>query len=208
MLLERLSVRDPATARHSGAVSRYARELCRGAGGGPQAQELVHHAGLLHDVGKLAFPDHILFSRRRLAPRDWDIIRGHPEEGARLIEQMDGRREVVEAVLCHHERVDGRGYPEGRMADAIPPCARMISVADTYDVMTARDSYRKPERPQEAIDELRRVAGTQLDGDLVELFVELVDHGRMTFCHLDDADYHTELALDVGVLRPGLAVAG
>src|SRR5947209_7531150 len=143
-MLETLSQRDRATARHSAAVARYARELCQAAGGTDAEQQLVHTAGLLHDVGKTSFPDHIFAGDRPLSNDDWEIIRRHPEEGAQIISEMPGFGNVAEIVLCHHERIDGRGYPRALKDDDVPWPSRMISVADTFDVMTARDSYREP----------------------------------------------------------------
>ncbi len=95
---------------------------------------------------------------------------------------------------AHHERWDGRGYPRGLAGEAIPHGARLIAVADTYDVITARDSYRKPISTTEAVAELRRVAGHQLDPSVVELFISLLTAGDLCFAHGDDADFEAELA--------------
>jgi HD-GYP domain-containing protein (c-di-GMP phosphodiesterase class II) len=103
---------------------------------------------------------------------------------------------VAEIILAHHERVDGGGYPRGLVGDEIPELARIISVADTYDVMTSRDSYRVPVSSFEAVQELRRVAGTQLDPRFVEIFAELLHGNDLTFRHGEDADFEKELALE------------
>ena len=95
----------------------------------------------------------------RLSPEDLEIVRRHPEQGARLVARIDGYGPVAEIILAHHERIDGGGYPNGLAGEQIPLAARIISVADTYDVMTARDSYRRPVSSREAIAELRRVSG-------------------------------------------------
>jgi HD-GYP domain-containing protein (c-di-GMP phosphodiesterase class II) len=100
---------------------------------------------------------------------------------------------VAEVVLAHHERWDGTGYPRGLAGEAIPMPARLIAVADTYDVITARDSYRKPISAEAAILELRRVAGRQLDPDVVDVFVSLLTAGDLSFRHGDDADFEAEL---------------
>ena len=107
--------------------------------------------------------------------------------------RIDGYGPVAEVVLAHHERWDGSGYPRGLAGEAIPKPARLIAVADTYDVITARDSYRKPVSAEEAIAELRRVAGRQLDPEVVEVFVELLTAGDLSFRHGDDADFEAEL---------------
>jgi putative nucleotidyltransferase with HDIG domain len=195
-LLRTLDLRDRMTARHSAAVARYSRELAAQAGLSEDDQELAHTAGLLHDIGKFVLPDQILKSRGRLLPDDWDQIKRHPYEGARIVSQIDGYRPVGEIILAHHERLDGLGYPRGLVADQIPICARIIAIADSYDAMTARDSYGTPKSSFEAIAELRRVSGTQLDGELVELFTEVLADKDLAYRHGEDADFEAELALD------------
>ena len=106
---------------------------------------------------------------------------------------MHGYAEVAEIVLCHHERIDGRGYPRNLSGDDIPLLARVLSVADCFDVMTARDSYRPPMPIADAIAELRRVAGTQLDARIVEIFVGVVGGSGLDFHHADDEDLEAEL---------------
>jgi HD-GYP domain-containing protein (c-di-GMP phosphodiesterase class II) len=117
---------------------------------------------------------------------------------------------VADIIISHHERVDGKGYPHGLAGDDIPLGSRIISVADTYDVMTSRDSYRRPVSSEAAIMELRRVAGSQLDPTVVEHFVEMVEAGRVAFRHADEADFELELAFERRVedyARPRAAAA-
>ncbi len=196
-LLRTLDLRDRMTARHSAAVARYAREIAAQAGFSKEDQELVHSAALLHDIGKFVLPDNVLKSgRRRLTDEEWEAIKTHPAEGARIVSQIDGYQPIGEIILAHHERIDGKGYPNGLAGDDIPALARIISVADTYDVMTARDTYRDPVASQEAVIELRRVSGTQLDEDFVEAFIEVLDGKDLAYRHGEDADFEAELALD------------
>ncbi len=195
-MLQTLSLRDKMTARHCAAVARYAREIAREAGYDEEQQDLVHTAGLLHDIGKFVFPDHILLANRALDADDWELVKKHPAQGAKVVRQVDGYGPVADIILAHHERLDGKGYPDGLVADDIPMLSRMISVADTYDVMTARDSYREPVSPAAAVAELRRVSGTQLDGDLVELFIKVLQRKGVAFHHGDDADFESELDLE------------
>ncbi|MBA2239815.1 MAG: HD-GYP domain-containing protein, partial [Solirubrobacterales bacterium] len=174
-LLRTLDLRDKMTARHSAAVARYSREIALQAGMSEAEQELAHTAGLLHDIGKFVLPDRILKSTdRRLTEDDWQEIRKHPYEGARIVSQIDGYAPISDIILAHHERLDGLGYPRGLRGEQIPMISRIIAIADVYDVMTARDSYREPVSSYEAIEELRRVSGTQLDGRFVEAFVEVL----------------------------------
>ncbi|HEY7151681.1 MAG TPA: HD-GYP domain-containing protein [Solirubrobacterales bacterium] len=195
-LLRTLDLRDRMTARHSAAVARYSREIAAAAGFPESEQELVHTAGLLHDIGKFVLPDRILKGDVELTEEDWEEIKKHPYEGARIVSQIDGYQPVGELVLAHHERMDGLGYPRGLQGENIPALARIISVADTYDVLTARDSYREPVSSFEALTELRRVAGTQLDGRFVEILNDVLSDKGFSYRHGEDADFEAELALD------------
>jgi putative nucleotidyltransferase with HDIG domain len=195
-VLQTLSLRDKMTARHSAAVARYSREIARELGLSDRDQDVVHTAALLHDIGKFIFPDSILFADRKLSPEDLEIVRRHPEQGARLVARIDGYGPVAEIILAHHERIDGNGYPNGLVGEQIPIAARIISVADTYDVMTSRDSYRNPVSSREAIEELRRVSNKQLDVRVVETFIGLLEKRSVTFRHADDADFERELNLE------------
>ena len=209
-LLRTLDLRDQMTARHSAAVARYSRAIAQRAGYSRREEELVHIAALLHDIGKFILPDRILKANVPLTDEDWMLIRRHPAQGAKVVSSVDGYGPIAEIILAHHERIDGKGYPRGISGDDIPEPARIISVADTYDVMTARDSYRTPVSSFEAIQELRRVSGKQLDAGFVEIFVELLEGKDLSFRHGEDADFEEELALEARIEeaatpRPGAA---
>ena len=209
-VVQTLSMRDAMTARHSAAVARYSREVARLLGVSEREQELIHTAALLHDIGKFIFPDSILFADRKLTDDEWETVKLHPEQGAKLVRRIEGYGPVADIIHSHHERIDGRGYPAGLKGDDIPLGSRIISVADTYDVMTSRDSYRRPVSSEAAIVELRRVAGAQLDPEVVEKFVEMVEAGRVEFRHADSADFELELAFERRVeayARPRVAAA-
>jgi putative nucleotidyltransferase with HDIG domain len=206
-MIRTLDLRDRMTARHSAAVAHYARQIAAAIGMSEAEQELVHTAGLLHDIGKFNLPDDILKADVPLGDAEWELIRTHPEEGARLVAHLEGYSAAAELVRTHHERFDGKGYPNGLARTEIPLGARIISVADTYDVLTARDSYRKPISPAEAIEELRRVAGTQLDPAVVSVFVELLAMKHLRYRHGDDVDFETELAMDSRIARYAAGVA-
>jgi len=195
-MLRTLDLRDQMTARHSAAVARYSRAIAQRAGFSRRDEELVHIAALLHDIGKFILPDRILKANVPLTDEDWMLIKRHPQQGARVVSSLDGYGPVAEIILAHHERIDGKGYPRGLVGDEIPELSRIISVADTYDVMTARDSYRTPMSSHDAIIELRRVAGKQLDARFVEVFIELLDGKDVSFQHGEAADFEKELALE------------
>jgi putative nucleotidyltransferase with HDIG domain len=195
-MLKTLSLRDHMTARHSAAVARYSRAVAEELGLDAETCETIHTAALFHDVGKFIFPDSILLADRRLSDEDFEIVKRHPEVGAELIGEIEGYEEVSAIVRSHHERIDGRGYPDGIRGEDIPLGSRIIAVADTYDVLTARDTYRRPVAVEEAFAELRRSAGTQLDHHLVEMFIAMIVNRGVAFRHSTEADFEAELAFD------------
>jgi putative nucleotidyltransferase with HDIG domain len=195
--MKTLALRDHMTARHSAAVARYAREMAKELGLSTEEQELFHTAGLFHDIGKFIFPDSILFAGKGgLTDQEYAIVRRHPEVGADLIAEIEGYGPVAKIVRHHHERIDGRGYPFGLRDEEIPLGSKIIAVADVYDVLTARDTYRQPVSSADAFAELRRSAGTQLDVELVEIFIGLVTRRGVVFSHSSADDFEAELALE------------
>lgn len=198
-MVRTLSLRDRFTARHSAAVARYAFTIAQAAGCSEDELRAIHTAALLHDIGKFAFPDRILMASGGLTDEDHTIVRAHPEHGADLVRSVQGLEEIASIILAHHERIDGTGYPRGLREEDIPAMSRMISVGDVYDVMTSRDTYRHPISSEDAIAELRRVSGTQLDARFVELFVDVLERGDVDFRHGEDADFEAELAIETRV---------
>jgi putative nucleotidyltransferase with HDIG domain len=180
-LLRTLDLRDQMTARHSAAVARYSRAIAQRAGYSQREQELVHIAGLLHDIGKFILPEHILGAREPLTDEDWKLVRRHPQQGATIVSALDGYGPVAELILAHHERIDGKGYPRGLAGGQIPELARIIAVAEAYDAMTARDSYQAPVSSSDAVREMRRVAGRQFDSRFVEVFSEMLEADDVAF---------------------------
>jgi putative nucleotidyltransferase with HDIG domain len=208
-MVRTLSLRDHYTARHSAAVARYAYAVAKAAGCSEEELRIVHTAGLLHDIGKFAFPDRILLADRPLSDADLEIVHQHPINGANLVRRIEGYDKIAAVILAHHERIDGTGYPYGLRESEIPALARIISVADTYDVLTARDTYRPPISSSEAVAELRNVAGSQLDEHFVELFIEILEREGIGFTHSEDADFEKELAIEERIrelARPQVAV--
>jgi len=195
-LVETLGLRDRATARHAAAVARYARALACELEMSEADQDLVHTAGLLHDIGKFALPDRILHAHE-MSPEDGSVVKRHPQEGATLVGRLDGYGPVADIILYHHERIDGMGYPAGLIGNEIPLLSRVIAVCEVFDTLTARDSYRSPMTPQDAMNEIRRVAGKQLDIEVVEAFIGLLNRDRpLTAVEGDDANFEEELAFE------------
>ncbi len=193
-LVRALERRDPSTARHASAVARYSRALAEEIGCEDDEQEIVRTAALLHEIGKFTWPDRVLHAEV-VRDEDQAIVRSHPQEGAMLVGALDGYGPAADAILYHHERVDGRGYPAGLIGNEIPLASRILAICSTYDTMTASEGYRSPMTPQEAMIELRNgAAHGQLDGDLVETFVALLEREGPTLGQ--DADFETELEFE------------
>jgi putative nucleotidyltransferase with HDIG domain len=195
-LVRALSMRDETTGRHSAAVALYARELAKEIGADQDEQDTLHTAGLLHDIGKFTWPDRVL-NADVVGAQDQAIVKRHPQDGAELVGALDGYGPVADAILYHHERVDGGGYPAGLIGKEIPLSSRILAICCVYDTMTMRDSYRPPMPPEEAMTELRAAAGHgQLDAELVESFIAMLLREGTTFAKGEHADFDTELAFE------------
>ncbi len=178
LLAETLDLRDAGTARHSQTVGRYAQRIAERLGFEYERIERVKVAGVLHDIGKLAVSDAILHKPAALEPDEWAEIRRHAEVGARICSHA-GLRDIAAWVLAHHERWAGGGYPHGTAGDAIPLEARILSVADAYEAMTASRPYRPaPLTEAAAQEELRACAGTQFDPAVVEAFLAVLSQAN------------------------------
>jgi len=190
-LVRALGMRDTTSARHAASVARYAKGLASELGCSEEECDLVHAAGLLHEIGKFTWPDRVLHAET-VEEQDMAIVKSHPQEGSILVGALDGYGDVADAILYHHERVDGRGYPAGLIGKEIPLASRILAICSIYDTITARESYRAQMTPEEAIAELRRGSENgQLDGELVEAFILLLEREGTTFAQ--EADFETEL---------------
>jgi diguanylate cyclase (GGDEF)-like protein len=176
LLAETLDLRDAGTARHSQTVGLLAEQTGRRLGWSDERVERLRAAGVLHDIGKLGIPDAILQKPGSLDDDEWQEIRRHPEIGARILEHAN-LRDIADWVRFHHERVDGRGYPAGLAGDAIPAEARVLAVVDAYEAMTADRPYRRSLGAGAAEAELRRMAGTQFDSQVVEALLDALAEG-------------------------------
>jgi putative nucleotidyltransferase with HDIG domain len=202
-LMRTLDIRDQRAARHAAAVARFARDIAKAVGMTEAECELAHTAGLLHDIGHFALSDRVAERGKTLTEEDWTAIQRHPELGADLLRDLGMYGPVAEIVLAHHERIDGRGYPAGMTGDQIPELAKIISVAEVYDTLTASDTYRTQMSSFEALTELRRVAGSQLDERYVEILAGLLTGVGVEYRHADLADFDVELDMERRIREAG-----
>ena len=172
-LAEALDVRDSGSTTHCQRVGRYAELIARELGLPPQAVERVRIAGILHDVGCVGVPDELFSKEGPLSEEELHRVRSHPETGARMLETTEFG-DIGEWIQFHHERPDGTGYPAHRAAGDVPLEAAILGVADAYEAMTAKRSYRAALDPYAANDELRRGAGRQFDERVVEALLRVV----------------------------------
>jgi putative nucleotidyltransferase with HDIG domain len=178
VLFERLDAAAPLMAEHSRAVSAWCSRIARAYGSSESEIAFITRCGLIHDIGKTHTPAEILNAPRRLEPHEWAIMRDHAALGGRIIADERILRPFVPIVRGHHERLDGKGYPDGLRLGAIPLAARIVSVADSFNAMIGRRPYRLPLAPTEALAELERHRETQFDPEIVEVMVRIVQ-GRV-----------------------------
>lgn len=169
-----IELKDPYTRGHSERVAYYANSLASATGAFSQDElRSFSHACLLHDIGKVNIPDSILIKPGKLSKEEYEVIKTHPEVGASAIAKVKGLGDSIEIIKFHHERWDGKGYPEQLKGDQIPFSARIVSIADAFDAMTSSRSYRSAMPVEEAYTRIIEGQGTQFDPDLVELFKQV-----------------------------------
>jgi HD-GYP domain-containing protein (c-di-GMP phosphodiesterase class II) len=164
-----LEIRDANTAGHSRDVLSLGIIIAEKIG--MRIDRMLKDSLLLHDIGKLGIPDRILLKESPLNDDEWQVMKTHPALGAALLGHFESYRDIGGVILAHQEHYDGTGYPKGLKGEEIPLMARIVGIADAYHAMTNNRPYRKAVGPGQAVQELRRYAGTQFDGRLVEAFV-------------------------------------
>jgi putative nucleotidyltransferase with HDIG domain len=169
-LVKAVETRDPYTEGHSERVSRYSLLLADKLGWNAEEKEKLKKAGLLHDLGKIGIPDHILHKKERLTDEEYDFIKKHTIISVKILEPLKDLKEIVPWIMYHHERWDGKGYPHGLGGNAIPVAAQIIAVADSYDAITTGRDYKAAVNPGDALRELAQCGGTQFNPHFVELF--------------------------------------
>ena len=141
--------------------------------------EIIRQAGLLHDIGKIGTPEAILSKTTRLTQEEYETMKQHVEASISMIKYLPSLDYVIPSVLGHHERWDGGGYPRGLSGNAIPIGARCLCLADSFDAMISKRSYKEAMSVEEAIGEIRRNQGTQFDPELAVLFIQLIESGKI-----------------------------
>ncbi len=172
-LVKAIEARDEYTEGHSIQVADLAIKVAQSMDMSEREIRLIEFAGLLHDVGKIVVPENILKKPSALTCDEWAIIKRHTIYSSNIIEPIKNLHQIRKWILYHHERWDGDGYPEGIKANSVPLQARILSVCDTFSAMTEDRPYRKALDIVFALDEIKKVAGSQLDPDIVRIFVNL-----------------------------------
>ena len=169
-----IDTKDIYTRGHSGRVAEYSRRIARRAGYSEFRQEEVYMMGLLHDVGKIGIPISIINKPGALTDEEFAIIKKHPAMGAQILERIEENPELTIAARLHHERFDGKGYPDGLSGFDIPEVARIIAVADAYDAMSSDRSYRKRLSDETIMNQLIEGKGTQFDPRFADIMLEIM----------------------------------
>jgi len=177
-LVRILEAKDPYTSGHSERVAEYSEKIASVIGFSPGKIEVLKKAAELHDIGKLAIHQNILNKKEKLTPEEWQIIREHPVVGEEVLKPILIDRELIEMVRSHHERYDGKGYPDHIKGDNISIFAQIISVADAYDAMTSPRAYRSTLSKEAAIVELKANCGTQFNTQIVEAFLKTMEEEK------------------------------
>ena len=171
VLARAVEAKSPFTKGHSDRVTAFALALAETIGVAHAERELLHRGGILHDIGKISIPDAILNKPGSLTPEERAVIEQHPAQGVKIIEPLESLRDLVPLIRWHHERLDGRGYPDRLKGDAIPYLVRILSVADVYDALQSERPYRAALAHTRCLEILRSdAAGGGLDPELVEVF--------------------------------------
>jgi PAS domain S-box-containing protein/putative nucleotidyltransferase with HDIG domain len=173
-----IDAKSPWTRGHSERVTRYATMIAREMGVDGNDLDNLRIAGLLHDIGKIGTYDVILDKPSNLTDDELSIVKMHPVNGEKILRPIKGLKRILPIVRSHHERWDGKGYPDGLKGEDIPLLARILFVADSYDSMTSDRPYRPSPGREYAISELKRCAGTQFDPDIVEAFLRVIERDK------------------------------
>lgn len=178
-----IDAKDHYTFSHCQKVAEYAAALAREIGLNEQHVQITYEAGLLHDIGKIGIPESILTKKGRLDDEEYRVMQSHVENSVSIIRHLPSLDYVIPAVVTHHERWDGKGYPRGLAGEDIPISGRCLAVADAFDAMTSVRSYKPALSVEFAVGELEKQSGLQFDPQLAPVFVRMVREGKVTLSH-------------------------
>ena len=173
-LAKTIDAKDAYTNGHSERVAAYSKEIARRYGYDPERQEEIYMMGLLHDVGKIGVPDTVINKPGKLTDEEFMLIKAHPVKGAEILTTISEMPKLVTGARWHHERYNGRGYPDGLKGEDIPEEARIIAVADAYDAMTSHRSYRDIIPQDHVKSEIEKGMGTQFDEKFARIMLEMI----------------------------------
>lgn len=176
-LANSLDSRDPYTANHSENVARYAEMIAEEMKFSKKERENIYIGGLLHDLGKIGISESILMKTSRLTDKEFAQIKKHPVIGYKILKHIPffKQNSILDTVLYHHERFDGKGYPSGLKGEQIPLASRIMAVADSFDAMTSKRVYRSEKNLEYALNEIRKNIGTQFDPEVAQVFLKIVE---------------------------------
>jgi len=174
ILVEAIEARDPYTGGHVKAVTDYSLKMGEFLKLDREELKTLEMASYLHDVGKIKVPDDILKAPRKLTPEEWEIMKMHPIWGEEFLKKFTTFKDIAKIVRHHHERWDGKGYPDGLSGENIPFLSRIIVLSDSFQAMTSIRPYKKALSLEEAVEEIRKEKGKQFDPELAEIFIEVV----------------------------------
>jgi len=174
-----VDMKDEYTNGHSVRVAEYSRLLAKKLGKSEKEQHDIYNAAMLHDIGKIGIPDAVLNKNGRPTDEEYEQLKSHTTLGHDVLSQITIAPELSYGAWYHHERIDGRGYPRGLKGDQIPELGQIIAVADTFDAMYSTRAYRRQMDINDVLNELKRVSGTQLNGEIVAKLEELIDEGEI-----------------------------
>ena len=180
-LTKAIDAKDHYTHGHSERVAQFTVSIGKAMDLPDDYLEKLEYVALLHDVGKVGISEYILNKPTRLLEEEMAVIREHSSIGADIIKEVRLITDLADVIRYHHERIDGKGYPEGKSGEEIPLGARIVGVADSFDAMTTNRVYRNAMNIEEAVEELKRCSGTQFDPDVVKVFVELIEKGELKY---------------------------
>ena len=178
-LASAIDAKDTYTNGHSDRVAMYAREISKRYGYDAGQQGDIYIMGLLHDVGKIGVPDSIINKPSRLTDSEFEAIKKHPGMGAKILANITEMPALVKGAKWHHERYDGKGYPEGKAGEDIPLIARIICVADSFDAMNSNRVYRKKLSREHIINEIEANKGKQFDPKIADIMLDLIKDGKI-----------------------------